>query len=118
MERLMEHLMISEIKSETIAGAMPCAYINSYESPISKGNWLSFSVRQRDDELVLSGTRRYEYPHPQAPEYARLTVLVDEDIISCKSSDEGYGVLYGLLMSQKTARMLIKEIERKEKKVR
>ena len=99
---------MTTLSGNGIHSAVPCAFINTENKPIKVSEWLAFNVTKQEDKLILFGTRRYEYPHPQAPEDANITVLVSEEITSARETDPKYSVLYTLMQAQKAALHLLK----------
>ena len=52
--------------------------------------------------LKLSGFVEKQYPHPEAPEHARLTVLVQESLLDVTEEDPRFAPLYLMLQAQNT----------------
>lgn len=91
---------------------IPCAFINSFDSPEKIGDWESFFVKQDGRYLVLSGARTYFYKHPEAPDEAFITVTRIEIIKKVKEKDKEYAALYMFLQSQTVLRKVVEEVEK------
>lgn len=103
----MATLDMSEIKGEGVT-AIPCAFINSMGPPISKGPWITFAVSMGDDQqLFLTGMRKYTYNHPSAPGLVVITVEAQEEIFNCKPSAPEYGVLYSFMQAANSMKFLM-----------
>lgn len=57
---------------------IPCAFINSEDKPLKASEPYGLHVSRTEKGLSLHGFVDYQYPHPDAPDYAVITVTRSE----------------------------------------
>jgi hypothetical protein len=91
---------------ENIIQYVPCSFINTTDPPIKIGPvdnmWVQYSETHCDhpEELIACITRKYYYPHPDAPDTAMLSVQTIDKIITARPGGINYPPLYMLLQAQ------------------
>jgi len=82
-----------------------CAFVNSDDLPIKTEVINGYCVEEYFIEGVLTlnlfGFYMVEYPHPEAPDDARLTVTEKRSIFKVTPDDKLFLMVYSLLQSQK-----------------